>query len=352
MKKITAFLFISCMLLQQAIACTTFFINKDGEFVFGRNYDWITGAGMVCTNLKGLYKTSLSKEQTIDWISKYGSITFNQYGKEFPTGGMNEKGLVVELMWLNGSVYPAADKRPALNLLQWIQYQLDNNATVEEIIKTDKKIRIAIDNPPCHFLVADVFGNAATIEFINGKLVVHTGKDLRFPVLTNNTYKESVRAADSVAVTKGSDFAFEDYSLQRFATACTMVNDFQQSKINKPVITYAFDILKKVEAPRYTKWSIVYDMKNLKVYFKTDSHPDIKSFSFSAFDLTCSSAAMAVNMNQKGKADISASFKPFTSDLNRSIIEKAASESRALVQVSKEEKESLISYTKTVQCKN
>jgi choloylglycine hydrolase len=32
--------------------------------------------------------------KTISWISKYGSITFNQYGREFPTGGMNEKGLV------------------------------------------------------------------------------------------------------------------------------------------------------------------------------------------------------------------------------------------------------------------
>ena len=84
-------------------ACTTFFINKNGQLVFGRNYDWITDAGMVCTNLRGLSKTSLKTETggTTSWVSQYGSITFNQYGKEFPTGGMNEKGLVVELMWLD-----------------------------------------------------------------------------------------------------------------------------------------------------------------------------------------------------------------------------------------------------------
>jgi hypothetical protein len=30
--------------------------------VFGRNYDWVTDAGMVCTNLKGLSKTSMQTE--------------------------------------------------------------------------------------------------------------------------------------------------------------------------------------------------------------------------------------------------------------------------------------------------
>ena len=66
--------------------------------IFGRNYDWVTGEGIVSTNLRGLQKTSLQMGDgsALNWVSNYGSITFNQYGKEFPTGGMNEKGLVVE----------------------------------------------------------------------------------------------------------------------------------------------------------------------------------------------------------------------------------------------------------------
>ena len=82
--------------------------------------------------------------ETISWVSKYGSITFNQYGKEFPTGGMNEKGLVVELMWLDETRYPEPDQRGVLNVLQWIQYQLDNSQTIDEVIASDKKIRIAV----------------------------------------------------------------------------------------------------------------------------------------------------------------------------------------------------------------
>src|SRR5689334_16612339 len=108
--------------IQSNIACTTFFINANGQLVFGRNYDWVTDAGMICTNLRGLEKTSVKMPDgnSIAWVSKYGSITFNQYGKEFPMGGMNEKGLVVEVMWADGSRYPNADNRAVLNVLQWI----------------------------------------------------------------------------------------------------------------------------------------------------------------------------------------------------------------------------------------
>src|SRR6187399_2207527 len=124
--------------------CTTFFLQHNGQMVFGRNYDWVADAGIVCTNQRGLAKTSVKNPDgnTISWVSLYGSITFNQYGKEFPTGGMNEKGLVVELMWLDGTHYPQKDQRPSVDVLQWIQYQLDNSGSVEEVIKTDATLRI------------------------------------------------------------------------------------------------------------------------------------------------------------------------------------------------------------------
>src|SRR6266487_5514864 len=132
MKRII-FSFLICIFTGTSFACTTFCINKNGQIVFGRNYDWVTGAGIVYTNHRGLYKTSFKTDdgETISWVSKYGSITFNQYGKEFPTGGMNENGLVVELMWLDETRYPNRDSRPSVNVLQWIQYQLDHSATTE-----------------------------------------------------------------------------------------------------------------------------------------------------------------------------------------------------------------------------
>jgi penicillin V acylase-like amidase (Ntn superfamily) len=355
MKKGIAFLACICFLvLQHSTACTTFFINKNGQLVFGRNYDWISDAGMVCTNLKGLNKTSVKTEggNTINWISKYGSITFNQYGKEFPTGGMNENGLVVELMWADGSQYPKPDNRPVLGVLQWIQYQLDNNATIEEVIATDAKIRISPDNPPLHYLIADAYGNAATIEFFNGKIVVHKGKDLPFPVLTNSPYVESEKAAADANILSGNtSFSFQDNSLQRFTKACSMVQQYQQNEINKPVVDYAFDILNNVSQKDFTKWSIVYDLKNKKVYFKTANHPDIKSFTFNSFDFACTSKAKVMDMNQSLKGDINKNFKPFSNEINRAIREKAIEESKSQVPISDKEKETNIAYASAIKCK-
>src|SRR5262245_52821757 len=101
-------------------ACTTFCLSDGRNVVFGRNYDWDFGDALLMVNKRGVTKVSAfgapgsdpagriaergpggraaagsrSGETPARWVSKYGSVTFNQYGREFPTGGMNEKGLV------------------------------------------------------------------------------------------------------------------------------------------------------------------------------------------------------------------------------------------------------------------
>jgi len=331
-----------------SFACTTFFINKNGQMVFGRNYDWVTGAGIVCTNLRGLQKTSMKMEDgnTLNWVSHYGSISFNQYGNEFPTGGMNEKGLVVELMWLEGTRFPDPDDRPSVNVLQWIQYQLDQNKTVDEVIATDKILRINSKGTPIHYLVADANGNVATIEFLNGRMVVHTGKELPFPVLTNNTYDESLQK------TKGlTNRTFADNSIDRFANACSMVQQFQLRDIKTPVVDYAFSILDKVSQNDWTKWSIVYDLTGRKISFKSHDFTDIKTVSFSSFDFSCSSPPKMFNINQNSQGDVSSSFKTFSIDEGKPILEKAVNESKSQVTIPESAKEALLNYPKGVKCK-
>ena len=229
------FALTACFVLQSVTACTTFFIAKNGQLAFGRNYDWVTDAGILCTNLRGLAKTSTRMPEggAVSWVSKYGSITFNQYGKEFPMGGMNEEGLVVEMMWLDGSEYPKPDKRPSLNVLQWIQYQLDNCASVKEVIATSKKVRISPQgNPPLHYLVADASGHSAAIEFLNGRMVVHQGQGLPLPVLANTAYATSSRLvidADESDSLDEESTSYNDNSVKRFSFAWpTMTRHLQQ----------------------------------------------------------------------------------------------------------------------------
>ena len=320
MKKVLALLFF-LLHIHHLWACSTFLLNKNGQLVFGRNYDWVTGNGMVMVNARNVKKTSFApeNEKTITWISSCGSITFNQFGKEFPHGGMNEKGLVVELMWLNGTSYPEADDRPALNELQWIQYQLDNFATVDEVLANQSKIRIGRQGvAPLHYLIADASGNAATIEFIQGKTVIHTGKDLKTPVLTNTIYADALKQYES----KGRGY---DNSNERFAIACKMTKEFQQAKNTQQPVAFAFEVLDKIAQGNYTKWRIVYDITDRKIHFIANGNQR-KMISFNAYKFDCSENALAYHLNTKDN-DSSITFKPLHFDANRKLIETSARES-------------------------
>jgi len=154
-------------------ACTTFCLRTDSAVVFGRNYDFEIGDGPVLVNRRGTARQG-AQPGGPRWLARFGSVTFNQFGRDFPTGGMNEAGLAVELMWLDETRYPDADDRPPVGTLEWIQFQLDTVRTVDDVLASDARIRIA-GSVPIHYQVSDADRRAATVEFLDGRLVAHTG---------------------------------------------------------------------------------------------------------------------------------------------------------------------------------
>jgi choloylglycine hydrolase len=347
MKKLFTLLLLLAT-IHSTFACSTFLLNKNGQLVFGRNYDWVSGNGILLVNTAGLQKRSFlpGGGNFISWTSKYGSVTFNQFGKEMPHGGMNEKGLVVELMWLEGTSYPAADKRAALNELQWIQYQLDNCSSIEEVLATDKTIRIDRNNAvPLHYLVADASGKAATIEFLDGKMVVHQGNELRIPVLTNSTYASSIAQLDPATRTESNN------SLDRFTKACNMLQQYQQGNDQTAPVEYAFNILHKVSQADYTKWSIVYDITNKQIHFITTGNDQRRSISFSDLDFSCSAQARSIDLNAPLKGNIAGSFGLLTADQNLQIVRTSAEQARTQLQITEKDILALGKYVSTVSCK-
>lgn len=345
MKKWVAF-FIVTIHAPISFACSTFLLNKNGHLVFGRNYDWVTGNGAVMINTRGVQKTSFAPGggKTISWVSKWGSISFNQFGKEFPHGGMNEKGLVIELMWLSQTTYPAADNRAALNELQWIQYQLDNCATVEEVLATDKIVRISRQNAaPLHYLVADANGHATTIEFINGNMVSHTGKNLAYPVLTNTVYE--------VAVQQAKQKKINDNSVERFATACELLQKFNQPASKEKPVDAAFSILDKIAQENFTKWRIVYNITGRSVYFITAENSNRKQISFSNFNFTCTGPSLYLNLNTNATGEVSKQFSTLNFEQNKKILAQSASESRSQITIASQAINAAAEYFKQAVCK-
>jgi choloylglycine hydrolase len=319
------FLFLSLIHSGPALeACSTFVLKSGQKLVFGRNYDWGIGYGLVIVNKRNLGKKSLPPAEPsakpVQWVSKYGSITFNQYGKELPMGGMNEAGLVVEVMWLEGTEYPPPDARPELGELQWVQYQLDTASSVEEVIASNASLRISTNSVPIHFLVSDKTGKAVTVEFLDGQMVYHTAETLPVKALTNSTYKESL---DHLKNHKGfggeREIGFSGNSLDRFARAANMLAQYNHSK-DRAIIDYAFSILDSVDNPEWTQWSIVYDVTNMIVHFKTKDSPWLKKFSFENFDFGCKSPSKIIDMHTDETGDLSGHFIAYSTEINRKLI--------------------------------
>ncbi len=304
---------------QPLYTCTTFCFRHQGAWVFGRNYDWNTGHCLIMVNKRGVSKQAFGIKNPARWVSRYGSITFNQYGREFPLGGMNEAGLVVECMWLQGSRYPAPDPRPSLTELQWIQYQLDNFSRVKEVIHSDTSIRIdAETSVPLHFLVCDVAGHAAAIEFLQGKMVVHTGPTLPAAALANSTYAHSRQALEEVQ--KNPSLPIRGNSQRRFIWAARGIDSWNKETSASPV-DYAFGILEKV-AVRRTMFRIVYDVKNRGIYFRAKSNRAVRFVDFNRFDFRCRTPVKVLDISSGKGGDAGPLFSDYTFEANYELMRK------------------------------
>ena len=303
------FLFSFLINLNLCYSCTSFCINTSEGPVFGANLDFGWGDGLIVVNKRNVskegYQTGTTGE-TAKWTSKYGSITINLLGKEYAWCGMNEAGLVISTMWLNESVLPEPDERPPVVSGFWVQYQLDNFSSIEEVIYSDSLIRITDDL--CHFLVCDSTGACVTIEFLEGSMVYHTRKTMPVNVLTNHPYADAIKLMDTDSLTHSS-------TVVRFNQAVKKVQDYVPVSTYSS-IDYAMDILTNFVKAPHTKWSIVFDIKSRKFTLRTFKNPEIRTFSLDSFDFSCSSTVRILDVNANLSGNIAPNFTEYNHDKN------------------------------------
>jgi hypothetical protein len=331
-----------------APACSTFCLGSGEGLVFGKNYDWSFGDGMLFVNPRGAQKSAqrTAHGEPASWRSRFGSVTFNQYGREFPSGGINEAGLVIELMWHEDGRYPAPDARPTLGCLQWIQYQLDTAATVDELLASDARVRI--DSPvPLHFLVADREGRVAAVEFLDGRLVAHTGERLPLAALTNSSY------ADSVAYVRQLEAARTPApkgpaSLARFARAAERLHRAGDGD----AVAFAFDTLAALAQPGSTQWSIVYEPAAGRVHFRTLARRTIRTVRLSGLDFGCSSAGKSFDLAAEASGDITAALAPYSAEANADLVRRSFAKTPFLAAAGEEIARLQTAYPQTVTCRD
>jgi choloylglycine hydrolase len=257
----------------------------------------IRRARTMQTNLwvfpRGLKRDGAAGPDSYRWVSKYGTVVASIY-EGGTADGMNEKGLVANLLYLVESEYPAADKRPGLCICAWAQYALDSFATVEEAVAAHKKepfrmVPVVAPNGAkgaVHLSVSDPTGDSAIFEYVKGKLVIHHGK--KYQVMTNSPTYDKQLALNEYWEQLGGTVMLPgtNRAADRFARASFYINACKQTADAREAVASTFSVMRNVSVPRgistkdqpnisATLWRTVADHKNRVYYFEDTANPSL-----------------------------------------------------------------------------
>ena len=276
-------------------ACTVFVLRQENSVMVAKNLDWPVGEGIIVVNRRAVEKTSLlpGPGSPLAWRSRFGSVTFNLLGRGFPLGGMNEKGLVIEEANYSPSRYPRGTGNQ-VNESQWIQYHLDTCDTTAAVLERLKQVTIVPILARVHYMICDASGRAAVVEFIDGRARVYTGRDLVVPVMTNTSYRNSLK---SLAIHQGfggqRTVGNGPESPERFVRAAILLSRFQNNPASRPADP-GFRILDAV-VQQDTQWGVVYDLIPRTIRFRTLGNPVVRALRLKDFDFQRTDAVADIN---------------------------------------------------------
>ncbi|HML65828.1 MAG TPA: linear amide C-N hydrolase [Dysgonomonas sp.] len=298
MKRIYLFIvgFISLVTIPKANACTrVVYTGDNGMVVTGRTMDWKTEMhSNIWVFPRGMERSGETGSNSLKWTSKYGSVVTSAF-EIASTDGMNEKGLVANLLWLNESVYPAWDKsKPGLTIAAWVQYMLDNFASVDEAVSFVGKnsFQVVSDKMPdgsrlatLHLAISDATGDSAIFEYIDGKLNIYHSKD--YNVMTNSpTYDKQLALNDYWKSIGGLTFLpGTNRAADRFARASFYIDALPKIGDEKLAVASIFSVIRNASVPygistpdspeiSTTQWRTVSDSKNLTYFFESSLTPN------------------------------------------------------------------------------
>jgi choloylglycine hydrolase len=238
---------------------------------------------------RGMSRDGGLGDASLSWNSQYGSVVASLY-EGGTADGMNEAGLVANLLYLVESEYPADDDpRPAIVISAWAQYVLDQFATVEEAVselrkETFRMVTVVAPNGAAgtvHLSLSDPSGDSAIFEYIGGELKIHHGR--QYQVMTNSPVFDEQIALNKYWQQIGGTVMLPgtNRAADRFARASFYINACAQSANPREAAASVFSVMRNVSVPRgistpdqpnisSTIWRTVSDQKH-KIYFYEDT---------------------------------------------------------------------------------
>ncbi len=338
LKRTIAFAAIfQAVLIGPILACSRIFWNDNGlAEIVGRTMDWPESTDPLLTVFpRGMKRdggrvgpTEVVKNNPLKWTSQYGSLVTTIYGVG-AADGFNERGLAAHMLYLVATDYGPRDKsKPGLNAALWAQYMLDNAATVTEALALQEKIQIVMaeargHKATVHLALEDASGDSAIVEYIDGKPVVHHGREYR--IMTNDpTYDQQL------ALLKSQDFSKprSDMPLpgnvnprDRFQRAAYFLQMLPKPKSEREAVADIFAIARNVSVPfgapykdfgiYNTEYRTVADLTNKIYFFELTTSPNVIWTELGKFDLKPGAPVQQLNPdNIDLSGDVSGDYKP------------------------------------------
>ena len=282
-----------------ALACSrVLWVGGSDQVFVGRTQDWTEKADTTFRVYpRGIARTGAVTVNPPQWTTKYGSLVLSAYNMGTHEG-VNEKGLSAHALYLAGeevSFGKRDPRRPAIGVMQWVQYYLDNYATVAEAVAAQKNDSfqivplILLNGYPTlvHVSLSDKSGESPVIEFIGGKPKIY--HDKRFTVMTNEpTYDKQIenlkqyRTFGGVKPLPGERTPTD----RRFVRAAYYVNGLPKPASQGEGAAYRFSVIRNVSVPfgspdpakpnvASTIFRTVQDLTGGRYYFESTYAPNV-----------------------------------------------------------------------------
>lgn len=329
----TAALAGSLLATTPAVACTRCMrAFADGTVVVGRSMDWVEDPGSeMWVFPRGMKRHGNAGPASLEWTSRFGSVGVSFYGIA-TADGMNEKGLVANILYLAESDYgTSVAGRPNLSIGGWAQYVLDNYATVAEAVAALEKEPFTIVAPVLpngepgvgHLSISDPSGDSAIFEYLGGRLKVHHGR--RYNVMTNSPPFDEQLALNAYWRQIGGDVMLPGTirASDRFVRASFYIDAIPENLAGSRAIASVFSVIRNASAPlgittpgepnvASTIWRTVHDQKARTLYFDSATSPTVFWVPLEKLDFTAGAAVkkLPLKAGETYSGDASGSLRP------------------------------------------
>ncbi len=300
--------------------CTRVLWNtNDLAVLTGRSMDWpestepLIVAFPAGRDRNGVYPAGVVEDANpARWTSRFASLVTTVYGMG-TVDGFNRAGLAGHALYLEATDFgPREPAKPAVHAGLWLQYLLDQAATVAEALDLMNGIDVVAvhahgHDANLHLALEDAGGDSAIIEFAAGQPVVHHGR--QFTLMTNDpTYDEQL------ALLSRQDFSHPSRDMplpgnvnavDRFQRAAYYSALLPKPNSEREAVAGVLAIMRNVSVPfgapygafgvYNTEYRTVTDLTNQAYFFELTTSPSVIWVRVEGLDLTPGSPTLVLD---------------------------------------------------------